>query len=184
MMFPKLSKFAAACLNYVCEFHSVTAWEIMGRGRSKEQVQARQELMVMLRMGGYSTPEVGRNMGGRDHTTVLHAEKAVPKKTPERMPELKRVTLALVKEHGVSRGELTGHYAAEHPAEKSLRRERVVNESLRHELSRLKRRLAELELISDRAGRAYGVNRLRDRIDDLESENEWLRANQGRKVAA
>jgi DNA-binding MarR family transcriptional regulator len=182
--FPHLSDFSAACLDYVSDFYDVTPCEVMGRGRTKDKVQARQELMVMLRLAGYSTPEVGRNIGRRDHTTILHAEKAVAKKTPDRLPELKRVTLALVEKHGLTEGELTGRDAAEHPAEKSLRRERVISENLRRELSRLKRRLAELELISDRADRAYGVNRLRERIDDLEAENEWLRANQGRKVAA
>lgn len=38
----------------------------------------RQELMAALHLsGGYSFPQIGRMVGGRDHTTVMHAKKVV-----------------------------------------------------------------------------------------------------------
>jgi chromosomal replication initiation ATPase DnaA len=42
------------------------------RGRSERITQARQALMWAARYHGYSLVEIGRYMGGRDHTTVIY----------------------------------------------------------------------------------------------------------------
>jgi chromosomal replication initiation ATPase DnaA len=47
--------------------------ELRGPGRTKELAAARQALMWRLRQLPFvSTPMIGRYLGGRDHTTILH----------------------------------------------------------------------------------------------------------------
>ena len=48
---------------------------------SREAVTARQAAMYLVRrMTNLSTPDIGREFGGRDHTTVLHALEQVETK--------------------------------------------------------------------------------------------------------
>lgn len=53
--------------------------EIVGKSRCQQVVRARQLLMWEIRKAfpHYSLPQIGRLFGGRDHTTVLHALRAV-----------------------------------------------------------------------------------------------------------
>lgn len=55
----------------------VTKAELSGGGRNRRVVFARQFVMYWTRRKvGLSTPQIGRRLGGRDHTTVLHGAKA------------------------------------------------------------------------------------------------------------
>lgn len=59
----------------------VTPEELMSDRRHKDIVLARQAIFYWARRRTrLSLPEIGRRMGGRDHTTVLHGADAYPKK--------------------------------------------------------------------------------------------------------
>lgn len=66
-------------IDIVCTYFSVSRRKILGEGRSKPIVYPRQILMYLLRVEyRISLQEVGRVIGGRDHTTIMHgAEKIV-----------------------------------------------------------------------------------------------------------
>ena len=49
-----------------------TVAEITGADRSPPLCRVRWACMVALRQRGLSLPQIGRQMGGRDHTTVMH----------------------------------------------------------------------------------------------------------------
>lgn len=51
----------------------LSADELSGPDRSRHTVHARQVAAYLLRKGGLSFPAIGRALGGRDHTTVMHA---------------------------------------------------------------------------------------------------------------
>ncbi len=60
-------------IDQVCAKHGLTRGELLSSRRSKSLVAARHE--AMYRMGketSMSLPAIGRRMGGKDHTTVLH----------------------------------------------------------------------------------------------------------------
>jgi len=63
----------AACV--VCgEKYRVEPRDILGRYRTAQIVKARHACIYVLRnITLWSLPEIGRRIGGRDHTTVLHA---------------------------------------------------------------------------------------------------------------
>lgn len=57
----------------VCDSHGVTKGEMLGRQRSKPIATARQEACWRLsKETTLSLAQIGRKLGGRDHTTVMH----------------------------------------------------------------------------------------------------------------
>lgn len=66
---------ATAIVKLVCDLRDVDYSEIMGQSRVRHIAHARQEVMWMLRAmePQPSLPRIGRWIGGRDHTTCLHA---------------------------------------------------------------------------------------------------------------
>jgi chromosomal replication initiation ATPase DnaA len=53
--------------------HGLTIEELTGPGQFREVAWPRQEAMwLMYKTGRYSLPQIGRYLGGRDHTTVLY----------------------------------------------------------------------------------------------------------------
>ncbi|MFB0533612.1 MAG: chromosomal replication initiator protein DnaA [Anaerolineae bacterium] len=57
----------------VAQFYNLETEDLLGRRRSKDIVTARQIAMYLVREEtNASLPQIGRAMGGRDHTTVLH----------------------------------------------------------------------------------------------------------------
>jgi chromosomal replication initiation ATPase DnaA len=59
----------------------VTKHELKGGGRNGHVVFARQFIMYWARRRtGFSLPQIGRHLGGRDHTTCLHGQRAYVKK--------------------------------------------------------------------------------------------------------
>lgn len=60
-------------LHEVCEQHQVTRLEVLGQQRSRPLVAARHEAFYRLsKETTMSFPRIGRKMGGKDHSTVIH----------------------------------------------------------------------------------------------------------------
>ena len=65
-------------VNAVVEHYGVTLRELRGRTRTKEVVIPRQVAMYLLREETESSlVEIGQELGGRDHTTVIHGIKQI-----------------------------------------------------------------------------------------------------------
>lgn len=57
----------------VAQFYNLETEDLLGRRRSKDIATARQMVMYLARgETNASLPQIGRALGGRDHTTVLH----------------------------------------------------------------------------------------------------------------
>lgn len=56
----------------VADEYSVPAYQITGPSRAEVYAIPRQEVMRRAMDAGYSSTRIGRALGGRDHTTVLH----------------------------------------------------------------------------------------------------------------
>jgi chromosomal replication initiator protein len=58
---------------------------LCGPGKTKHVAQARQIAMYLCReLTDLSLPRIGQVFGGRDHTTVMHAERKIRKEMAER----------------------------------------------------------------------------------------------------
>jgi len=58
----------------VSEFYDITQEDLIVKGRKKEVVRPRQIAMYLMRSElNYSYPGIGEKLGGRDHTTAIHA---------------------------------------------------------------------------------------------------------------
>jgi chromosomal replication initiator protein len=69
----------------VAEFFGVTIEDLCGPGKTKHLAQARQIAMYLCReLTDLSLPRIGQTFGGRDHTTVMHAERKIRKEMAER----------------------------------------------------------------------------------------------------
>lgn len=72
---------AAMILTEVARYFRIEEDIIKGPSRAREAVNARQAAMYLVRrMTNLSTPDIGREFGGRDHTTVLHSLEQIEKK--------------------------------------------------------------------------------------------------------
>ncbi len=61
-------------LDAVSKFYSLSIKDIIGKGRKKELVWPRQITIYLMREEiNTSYPTIGRELGGRDHTTAMHA---------------------------------------------------------------------------------------------------------------
>src|SRR3989338_7372943 len=61
-------------LKNVADFYNISAADLIKRSRKKEVVRPRQVAMFLLREETkLSFPEIGQKLGGRDHSTVIHA---------------------------------------------------------------------------------------------------------------
>ena len=70
----------------VSELSGISEQGIVGKSRKQEIVEARQTAMFLCRhILDSSLSSVGIYFGGRDHTTVMHAIKAVEKKQKEKI---------------------------------------------------------------------------------------------------
>jgi chromosomal replication initiator protein len=67
------------------EFFGVTIEDLCGPGKTKHVAQARQIAMYLCReLTDLSLPRIGQTFGGRDHTTVMHADRKIRKEMAER----------------------------------------------------------------------------------------------------
>ncbi len=61
-------------LEVVANYYNVTSRDILGKGRKKELVGPRQICIYLMREEiNTSYPTIGQELGGRDHTTAMHA---------------------------------------------------------------------------------------------------------------
>lgn len=67
-------------LKAVSDFYDISPEELTVKGRKKEVVRPRQVAMYLMRSElRYSYPGIGEKMGGRDHTTAIHAFEKIRK---------------------------------------------------------------------------------------------------------
>ena len=76
---------AAGITAATAEYFGVTIDELCGSSRSRILVNARQVAMYLCReLTDLSLPRIGKAFGGRDHTTVMHADRKVRSHMAER----------------------------------------------------------------------------------------------------
>ncbi len=64
----------------VADFFSIDQEELLGKKRNKELVHPRQLSMYLLRHEiGYSYPQIGKALKGKDHTTIMYGVKKIAK---------------------------------------------------------------------------------------------------------
>ena len=68
----------------VCKFFGVTKVDLVGNKRAQSIVYPRQMAMYLARdLTDMSLPRIGAEFGGRDHTTVMHAQKKIERMMKE-----------------------------------------------------------------------------------------------------
>jgi chromosomal replication initiator protein len=75
-------------LEVVVEFYSIDTAGLLGPSRRQEVVRPRQILMYIMKYElGMTYPSIGREIGGRDHTTAMHSVEKIEKEL-KRSPDL------------------------------------------------------------------------------------------------
>jgi chromosomal replication initiator protein len=76
---------APVIMAVTAEYFAVSIDDLCGPGKTKALAQARQIAMYLCReLTDLSLPRIGQTFGGRDHTTVMHADKKIRKEMAER----------------------------------------------------------------------------------------------------
>jgi hypothetical protein len=71
----------------VCRTSGVTFIDVVSHRRTRRVVRPRQLIMYLARhLTTFSLPQIGRQLGGRDHTTVLHGISAITRALGESAP--------------------------------------------------------------------------------------------------
>jgi chromosomal replication initiator protein len=95
MLLPAQSLPPAQIIEAVCRHYDVRLEELRSRRRNREIVVPRHMAMYLLRQeAGLSLSEIGNELGGRDHTTVLHGCEKVASQVEED-EQLRRELLAI-----------------------------------------------------------------------------------------
>jgi hypothetical protein len=71
----------------VAERHHLTVDQLRGQDRTNRVVHPRQEFMWLANKAGYSTTTVGRYLGDRDHTTVIHGVRRHQERLDAKFPQ-------------------------------------------------------------------------------------------------
>ena len=80
---PEIS--AGLIMSEAAQYYGFTIEDLCGPSRSRNLVVARQVAMYLCReLTDLSFPKVGQEFGGRDHTTVMHAERKIRKEIAQR----------------------------------------------------------------------------------------------------
>lgn len=88
---------AKSILTTICDFYDVTLSDLVGSCREKRLVNPRQIAMYLMREELRSSfPGIGQEMGGRDHTTAMHACSKIGKEVENN--ERLRQEIALIKQ--------------------------------------------------------------------------------------
>lgn len=86
-------------IKVVAEFYGLNEKDILSPSRKKEIVKARQLIMYLLRKEmNYSFPFIASKLGGKDHTTVMHACEKIEnelRKNDELNEEIKQIKLRI-----------------------------------------------------------------------------------------
>ena len=84
---------AAQIMAAAASYFGVTVDELCGSSRSRVLVTARQIAMYLCReLTDLSLPKIGQAFGGRDHTTVMHADRKIRQLMAERRSLFNQVT--------------------------------------------------------------------------------------------
>jgi chromosomal replication initiator protein len=76
---------SSAIMTHVADYFAVTVDELCGQSRTHVLVTARQIAMYLCReLTDLSLPKIGQLFGGRDHTTVMHADRKIRQLLRER----------------------------------------------------------------------------------------------------
>nr|WP_228255006.1 chromosomal replication initiator protein DnaA [Ornithinimicrobium avium] len=77
----------------VSDYFQISIEELCGTSRSRSLVNARQIAMYLCReLTELSLPKIGQHFGGRDHTTVMHAERKIRQLMGERRALYDQIT--------------------------------------------------------------------------------------------
>ena len=88
---PEIS--ASMIMAQTAQFFDVTIDDLCGSSRSRVLVNARQISMYLCReLTELSLPKIGQQFGGRDHTTVMHADRKIRLLMAERRAIFNQVT--------------------------------------------------------------------------------------------
>jgi chromosomal replication initiator protein len=72
-------------MEHTSEYFGVSVDDLVGQSRSRVLVNARQVAMYLCReLTELSLPRIGQAFGGRDHTTVMHADRKIRQQMAER----------------------------------------------------------------------------------------------------
>jgi chromosomal replication initiator protein len=83
---------APTIMAVTAEFFGVTIDELCGPGKTKAHAQPRQIAMYLCReLTDLSLPRIGQTFGGRDHTTVMHADKKIRNEIAQRRKTFEQV---------------------------------------------------------------------------------------------
>lgn len=84
---------AAAIMNATAVYFGLSMEDLCGSSRSRVLVTARQIAMYLCReLTDLSLPKIGQHFGGRDHTTVMHADRKIRGLMAERRAIYNQVT--------------------------------------------------------------------------------------------
>ncbi len=84
---------SATIMAVTAEYFSLTLDDLCGTSRSRVLVNARQIAMYLCReLTDLSLPKIGQTFGGRDHTTVMHADRKIRSLMAERRSIYNQVT--------------------------------------------------------------------------------------------
>ncbi|HEY6274879.1 MAG TPA: chromosomal replication initiator protein DnaA [Streptosporangiaceae bacterium] len=84
---------AATIMGQTASYFGLTIDDLCGTSRSRVLVTARQIAMYLCReLTDLSLPKIGQQFGGRDHTTVMHAERKIRSLMAERRSIFNQVT--------------------------------------------------------------------------------------------
>jgi chromosomal replication initiator protein len=84
---------SATIIAQTAAYFGLTIDDLCGQSRSRVLVNARQIAMYLCReLTELSLPKIGQQFGGRDHTTVMHAERKIRQLMAERRSIFNQVT--------------------------------------------------------------------------------------------
>jgi chromosomal replication initiator protein len=84
---------AATIIAQTARYFQLAIDDLLGASRSRTLVTARQIAMYLCReLTELSLPKIGEEFGGRDHTTVMHADRKIRKLMAERRTVFNQVT--------------------------------------------------------------------------------------------
>jgi chromosomal replication initiator protein len=84
---------AGVIMAVTAEYFSISLEDLTGASRTRVLVSARQIAMYLCReLTELSLPKIGQTFGGRDHTTVMHAERKIRSQMTERRNVYNQIT--------------------------------------------------------------------------------------------
>ncbi|MEV6150284.1 chromosomal replication initiator protein DnaA [Nonomuraea sp. NPDC052129] len=95
----------ATIMAKTAEYFGISIDDLCGSSRSRALVNARQIAMYLVReLTDLSLPKIGQQFGGRDHTTVMHAERKIRSLIAERRSMYNQVNELTMRIKQTSRG--------------------------------------------------------------------------------